>query len=179
MNKEELVKQSLQNSLRIAAETQNIAKHTESLLENQREQLQSIDRTLDDTKQSLKRSERIIKNIKSIGSAIKSKIFNYFVRHKNISENQLDNNKKITNKSFDKSIVIYNKENGIKIENKVNKEDEQLDQLTIIIKELKQSANNINKELCLQDKIIEDITIKTDDTSNRLNKNTKIINNIK
>jgi hypothetical protein len=31
MNKEELVKQSLQNSLRIAAETQNIAKHTESL----------------------------------------------------------------------------------------------------------------------------------------------------
>jgi Na+/phosphate symporter len=58
MNKESLekeVKQSLQNSLRIAVETQNISKHTESILENQREQFQSIDRTLDDTKQSLKR----------------------------------------------------------------------------------------------------------------------------
>ena len=43
MNKEHLekeVKQSLQNSIRIVVETQNIAKHTENLLECQREQLQ-------------------------------------------------------------------------------------------------------------------------------------------
>ena len=41
------------------------------------------------------------------------------------------------------------------------------------------SANKINKELSLQDKIIDDITIKTDETSETFKKLTKTINNIK
>jgi hypothetical protein len=172
--------QSLHQSLQIAIESQSIAKHTETLLECQTEQLQSMDRKLDDTKQSLKRSERIVQRIKSIGITILSKISNVFVQPKNKSEKHLDNKNIVINTSITQSETNYLDKAKNTLHNKENRiEDEQLDQLTSIIKDLKQSANKINKELSLQDKIIDDITIKTDETSETFKKLTKTINNIK
>ena len=172
-NLKEATKQSLNNSLRLAYESQSVAKHTETLLQIQHEQLQNINNTLDDTKQTLKRSERIVKSIKSIGSSI----YNYFVKpdkqvQKQTIKKQSNNNNSLNTNIHDTCNTKSNL-NGIQSE-----EDSQLDQLTLMIKELKHSANNINKELCLQDKIIDDINTKTNDTTHTFKKLTKTINNI-
>jgi hypothetical protein len=170
-NLKEATKQSLNNSLRIAYESQSVAKQTETLLQSQREQLQTMNNTLDETKQTLKRSERIVKSIKSIGSSI----YNYFVKpdkqvQKQAIKKQSNNN---NSQSIPNTHIINSKTNGIQSE-----EDDQLDQLTSMIKELKYSAISINKELCLQDKIIDDINAKTNDTTQTFKKLTKTINNI-
>jgi len=63
-------KETLKNTIRVARDTAQVGASTINKLNEQTEQFERMDRTLDETSDTLSRSERILKGMKSWGGAI-------------------------------------------------------------------------------------------------------------
>jgi len=156
---------SLSNSIRVASETTHIGANTLTKLAEQKEQLQSMDSRLDSTNESVTRSNRLIRGMKSFGG----NVANFFTgpkHHKSKTvEIKVDPSQPV---SLSTSILPTSQ----------TTEDKQLDILGGLIDTLKMQAQEMNRELNIHNQIIGHLELQVVDTTDRIKKSTREIKNI-
>ena len=203
-------RESLANSIRMAKESTDVGQETLMKMTAQREQMKKMDDDLDKTNESLNRSERVIRGMKSTMGSIK----NLFSKPTTHSSERLD--MKDIRKGVDKDDAKTAKsehgadephhdehdedgdenedgetdgEGGHKLpvgkrdlSNETMKsrgaieefrdnqkvEDDQLDELGDLLGMLKGQAKDMNKELRIQEKVVDHLTVQVDKTGARV-----------
>ena len=174
---------SLKNSIIILEETRNVGSETMISLHKQGKQLENCQRNVEVIEDHMNRSNRILNGM----SSFFSRIYNKFTKDKSY-RNEDQFTKFRENKNTDQNNIFatqnnLNKNNISSSQNSMNdpfdKEcDDQLDQISSILRDLQEQGKVMNDEIQYQNKMIDNLNHSVSKQNNRIVNTNRKINNL-